>query len=66
MTLTTSETKVIDDNTIRRRIMLVLTRKPDQAIMIADGKIQLKILRVNGNQVSIGFSAPENIMIWSN
>ena len=42
--------------------MLILTRRPDESI-IMDGDIKLKILSVNGNQVRIGFEAPEDVVI---
>ena len=42
--------------------MLILTRRPDESIII-DGDIKLKILSVNGNQVRIGFEAPEEVVI---
>ena len=42
--------------------MLILTRRPEESIII-DGDIKLKILSVNGNQVRIGFEAPEEVII---
>jgi len=42
--------------------MLILTRRPDESIII-DGNIKIKILGVNGNQVRIGFEAPEEVVI---
>jgi carbon storage regulator len=43
--------------------MLVLTRKPEESVILA-GNIEIKVLGVRGDQVSIGFSAPENISIY--
>jgi len=42
--------------------MLILTRRPEESIII-DGDIKIKILSVNGNQVRIGFEAPEEVVI---
>ena len=42
--------------------MLILTRRPDESILI-DEDIKIKILSVNGNQVRIGFEAPEEVVI---
>ena len=42
--------------------MLILTRRPDESIII-NGNVKLKILSVNGNQVRIGFEAPEDVSI---
>jgi len=42
--------------------MLVLTRRPDESIII-DGDIKLKILSINGNQVRLGFEAPDEVVI---
>lgn len=44
--------------------MLVLTRKIDQQILIDKGSIQIKILKVKGNTVSIGLNAPPDIDIY--
>lgn len=37
--------------------MLVLTRRAGESIMI-DGRIELKVLRIKGNQVHVGIEAP--------
>lgn len=37
--------------------MLVLTRRAGESIMI-DDRIELKVLRIKGNQVHIGIEAP--------
>ena len=42
--------------------MLVLTRKSDQKIMIGKN-IVITILKVQGDQVSVGIEAPESIQI---
>ncbi len=43
--------------------MLVLTRKIGQQVLIDKGIIQVKILGVEGDVISIGFNAPEYIDI---
>ena len=43
--------------------MLVLTRRIGQQILIGRGVIQLKVLKVEGDTISIGFNAPSNIDI---
>ncbi len=42
--------------------MLVLTRKADQEIVIADN-IRVKVLEVRGNQVRLGIVAPKEISV---
>ncbi len=42
--------------------MLVLTRKSEQSVMVG-GTIEVKVLGVKGDQVSLGFSAPREISI---
>ncbi len=42
--------------------MLVLTRKTDQEIVIADN-IRVKVLEVRGNQVRLGIVAPKEISV---
>ena len=42
--------------------MLVLSRKVDQAILIGND-IQVTILRVEGNRVRIGITAPDDVAI---
>ena len=41
---------------------LVLTRKPDQSIMIGD-EIEIVVLEVRGEQVRIGISAPRTVPV---
>ena len=43
--------------------MLVLTRKSEESVMIGNN-IEIKVLAVRGDQVSIGFSAPDEISIY--
>jgi len=43
--------------------MLVLTRKSEQSVVIG-GTIEVKILAIHGDQVSIGFSAPKEVSIY--
>lgn len=42
--------------------MLVLTRKPEQAIII-DGNIEVVVLEVKGDQVRLGIKAPREVSI---
>lgn len=42
--------------------MLVLTRKPGESIII-DGRITLKIVRVDGDTVKIGITAPADVPV---
>jgi carbon storage regulator len=43
--------------------MLVLTRKIGESIII-DDDIKVQIIRIHGNQIRIGISAPESILIF--
>jgi carbon storage regulator len=43
--------------------MLVLTRKLNESIIIGS-TIEIKIARINGNQVRIGITAPKNIPVY--
>ena len=43
--------------------MLVLTRKIGQQVLIGNGVIQLKVLKIDGGNISIGFNAPDYIDI---
>ncbi len=43
--------------------MLVLTRKPNQTIMIGDD-IEVSVLSVAGEKVRIGISAPKDIPVF--
>jgi carbon storage regulator len=42
--------------------MLVLTRKPDQSIMVG-GDIEITILEVRGEQVRVGIRAPKDVTV---
>lgn len=42
--------------------MLILSRKPGEALMI-DGKIEVKIVEINGDKVKLGITAPDDVMI---
>jgi carbon storage regulator len=42
--------------------MLVLTRKPDQSIMVGSD-IEITILEVRGEQVRVGIRAPKNVAV---
>jgi len=42
--------------------MLILTRKPDEAIMIGD-EIQVRIVAIKGNQIRLGISAPNDVVV---
>ena len=42
--------------------MLILTRKPDQKIRIADD-VEVTVLGVKGNVVRIGIAAPEDVSV---
>ena len=48
--------------TLRSLRTLVLTRKVNESIEI-DGGIQLKVLRVDGDRVKLGFDAPREVGI---
>jgi carbon storage regulator len=43
--------------------MLVLTRKPDQSIIIGDG-IEVEVLSVAGEKVRLGIKAPREVEIF--
>jgi carbon storage regulator len=43
--------------------MLVLTRKSEQSVVIG-GSIEVKVLGVRGDQVSLGFVAPAEVAIY--
>lgn len=42
--------------------MLVLTRKPDQSIMVGND-IEITVLEVRGEQVRLGIRAPRNVAV---
>ncbi len=43
--------------------MLILTRQSDESIIIGNN-IEIKILKVQGNQVHIGIDAPRDVSIY--
>lgn len=43
--------------------MLVLTRRPEESVVIA-GSIELTVLEIRGEQVSLGFRAPRAVAIY--
>ncbi len=43
--------------------MLILTRYKEQSIMIGDD-INVKVLSVKGNQISLGIEAPDDVTIY--
>lgn len=43
--------------------MLVLTRKAEESIMI-ENNIEIKVLKIQGNQVHLGITAPKHISIY--
>ena len=43
--------------------MLVLTRKENESIVIDGGQITLTILRIRGNQISLGIEAPREVSV---
>lgn len=50
----------------RTFILLSLTRKPDESIIIetSDGNIVVSVVAIKANQVKLKFQAPDNIDIW--
>ena len=42
--------------------MLVLSRKKDQQVII-DGEIKIEVLKVKGNTVRLGISAPSHVKV---
>ncbi len=42
--------------------MLVLTRKPEEVLLIGD-QIRIKVISTHGNRVRLGIEAPPNISI---
>jgi len=44
--------------------MLVLTRKPDQSIIINDGDIEIVVISVKGGRVKLGIEAHKDIPIY--
>ncbi len=45
--------------------MLVLTRRPSQAICLGEqGEVKITVLGFNGNQIKLGIEADRNIAIY--
>jgi carbon storage regulator len=43
--------------------VLVLTRRPNQSIVIGDGEIVITVLEVRGDQVRLGIKAPREVQV---
>lgn len=43
--------------------MLILTRRIGESVVIGDNQINFTILGIKGNQVRLGFDAPDNVII---
>ncbi len=43
--------------------MLILTRKPDEALRIGDD-ITITVIGIKGNQVRLGIDAPQGVRIY--
>ncbi|CUU01588.1 carbon storage regulator, CsrA [Candidatus Thermokryptus mobilis] len=43
--------------------MLVLSRKPGESVIIQNN-IKITVLEISGNQIKLGFEAPEDILIY--
>jgi carbon storage regulator len=50
------------DLTLKERILLILTRRLNESLMIGD-KVTVTVLEVKGNQVRIGVSAPKEVAV---
>ena len=46
----------------KEEVMLVLTRKPNEEIVIG-GSIRVKVLEISGNRVRLGISAPGQVPV---
>jgi carbon storage regulator len=42
--------------------MLVLTRKPNESIMIGDD-VEVSVVEIRGDQVKLGIKAPRNLVV---
>ncbi|MFO7776383.1 MAG: carbon storage regulator CsrA [Candidatus Hydrogenedentota bacterium] len=42
--------------------MLILTRKPEESIMIGDD-VEVKVLDIHDNKVRLGISAPKDVVV---
>jgi carbon storage regulator len=52
----------IRDTISRRIVMLILTRRVGETIMVGD-EVQVTVLGIKGNQIRIGINAPEEIAV---
>lgn len=43
--------------------VLVLSRKPNEEILIDDGRIIMKVLEIRGNKVRLGITAPSSVSV---
>jgi carbon storage regulator len=43
--------------------VLVLTRRPNQSIVIGSGEIVITVLEVRGDQVRLGIKAPREVQV---
>jgi carbon storage regulator len=50
------------DLTLKERILLILTRRLNESLMIGD-KVIVTVLEVKGNQVRIGVNAPKEVTV---
>lgn len=44
--------------------MLILMRRCEESIIIGDNEIEIKVLKVQGNQTHLGISAPREIKVY--
>ena len=59
-------TSVLQDPTERSPHLLVITRRPDEAIVIEtkDGPVTVMVLNVKGEAVRLGVKAKRSIPVW--
>lgn len=43
--------------------MLILMRRTEESIII-DGHIEIKVLKIQGNQVHLGINAPRDVKVY--
>jgi len=55
--------EAVNDQEVRRTIMLVLTRKEGQSVVI-DGQIKVVVLSISGSQIRLGIEAPRDVPIF--
>jgi carbon storage regulator len=44
--------------------MLVLSRKRDEELVIAEGEIVIRVIEIRGDSVRLGIEAPRDIPVW--